>query len=401
MDQELTMTGNGKANVRVGAPAATGAMARTKLNAIASEAGSVLVERTAALHMVIVAALAGEHAILLGPPGEAKSLLARTLSGALSDATYFEWLLTKFTTPEELFGPFSIAGLKQDRFQRVTNGKLPEAHVAFLDEIFKSNSAILNSLLSLVNERVFHDGTGVRQCPLVTCVAASNELPEGPELAALWDRFLVRCYVRPVQGEGAFVSVLTSPREATPTSTKLSLAEWGAARAEVDAMPFPADVAKAVFQLRAKLATDGIEVSTRRWKKCANLMRASAWLDGSPEVSEEHCDVLAAALWNEPSQEAKVRAHTQNFASAELASAQKIHDGIAELLSKLPADTDPSFEARVLPAAREVKKAIEKVRGYGERAKSANTKAKITAMETGLKDRAKALVAAAQKAMGV
>lgn len=395
METTMTTKTNGAA------PAGAKLTPRGKLTAILSEAGAVLVERAHVLQMVIIAALAGEHAILLGPPGEAKSLLARTLADSLQGATFFDWLMTKFTTPEEVFGPFSIAGLKQDRFQRVTTGKMPEAHVAFLDEIFKSNSAILNSLLSLVNERVFHDGVSPRPVPLITCVAASNELPEGQELAALWDRFLVRCYVRPVQGEGAFVNVLTSPRTMAGVSTKLTLAEWQEARAEVDAMPFPADVAKAVYQLRAKLAQDGIEVSTRRWKKCANLMRAAAWLDGSTEVSEEHCDILTAALWNTPDQEPKVKAHTQNFASAELAAAQKVHDGIVELLQKLPADTDPSFEARVLPAAREVKKAIEKVHAYAEKAKGANSRIKIVAMETSLKDRAKALVAAAQKAMGV
>lgn len=394
-----TETTNGK--TMAAAPEGVSLAPRGKLTAILSEAGDLLVERTATLNMVAIAALAGEHAILLGPPGEAKSLLARTVASAIDGATYFEWLMTKFTTPEEVFGPFSIAGLKQDRFQRVTLGKMPEAHVVFLDEIFKSNSAILNSLLSLVNERVFHDGTGPRQCPLVTCVAASNELPEGAELAALWDRFLVRCYVRPVAGEDAFVNVITSARDVGVTSTKLTIAEWAQARAEVDAMLFPQDVAHQLYQLRAKLAQEGIEVSTRRWKKCANLMRAAAWLDGSTEVSEEHCDVLSNALWNTPDQEAKVRAFTQNFASAELAGAQKVHDSIVELLAKLPADTDPSFEARVLPAAREVKKAIEKVHAFGDKAKGINTRAKIVALETTLKDRAKALVAAAQKAMGV
>jgi len=140
-------------------------------------------ERDAEVRGLLVAALAGEHCLMIGPPGTGKSALARAFADALGGANYFEWLLTRFSTPEELYGPISLAGLKADRFKRVTAGKLPECHVAFLDEIFKSNSAVLNSLLSAVNERIFHDDGAARQIPLLTCVAASNEMPEGPELA--------------------------------------------------------------------------------------------------------------------------------------------------------------------------------------------------------------------------
>jgi MoxR-like ATPase len=118
-------------------------------------------------------------------------MLARALAQAFG-GVYFERLLTKFSTPEELFGPISLKALEQDKFQRVLTGKLPEAQFAFVDEIFKSSSAILNSLLTLINERVFHNDGAAVQCPLVTMFGASNELPEGKELEALFDRFLFR-----------------------------------------------------------------------------------------------------------------------------------------------------------------------------------------------------------------
>ena len=129
--------------------------------------------------------------LLIGPPGTAKSALARAIAQAFS-GNYFERLLTKFSTPEELFGPVSPKALEQDKFSRVISGKLPEAEFAFVDEVFKANSAILNSLLTLVNERVFHNDGAPIKCPLVTMFGASNELPEGKELEALFDRFLLR-----------------------------------------------------------------------------------------------------------------------------------------------------------------------------------------------------------------
>jgi hypothetical protein len=123
-----------------------------------------------------------------GSPGTAKSALVRAIAQAFG-GSYFERLLTKFSTPEELFGPISLKALEQDRYERVTAGKLPEAEFAFVDEVFKANSAILNSLLTAMNERLFHNDGAPAQMPLVSLFGASNELPEGKELEALFDRF--------------------------------------------------------------------------------------------------------------------------------------------------------------------------------------------------------------------
>src|SRR4051812_22993827 len=147
-------------------------------------------ERKQAIDGALFSILACEHVLLIGPPGTAKSALARAIAQTFS-GVYFERLLTKFSTPEELFGPISLKALEQDRFARVVTGKLPDAEFAFVDEIFKGNSAILNSLLTVVNERVFHNDGAPVQCPLVTLFGASNELPEGKELEALFDRFLL------------------------------------------------------------------------------------------------------------------------------------------------------------------------------------------------------------------
>jgi MoxR-like ATPase len=161
-----------------------------------------LVERDEPIRLALLAVLAGEHVLLLGDPGTAKSMVARRLHHAFASGGYFERLLTRFTVPEELFGPLSIQGLEQDRYERVVAGYLPSATVAFLDEVFKANSAILNALLTLLNERLFDNGTRRMVTPLAAVVGASNELPKGEDLSALYDRFLIRLQVAPVSKEG-------------------------------------------------------------------------------------------------------------------------------------------------------------------------------------------------------
>src|SRR5512147_1768672 len=152
--------------------------ARDRLRRMRSELAQLFLERDAVVDGALVAMLAGYHVLLIGPPGTGKSMLADELCRRLDGATYFQWLLTKFTTPEELFGAVSLAALERDEYRRVTALKLPEAHIAFLDEVFKANSSILNAVLTLMNERRFHNGRAVERVPLVTLFGASNELPE-------------------------------------------------------------------------------------------------------------------------------------------------------------------------------------------------------------------------------
>ncbi|GAX85774.1 hypothetical protein CEUSTIGMA_g13189.t1 [Chlamydomonas eustigma] len=160
-----------------------------------------LVEKEEEVRLLLLAAVCGEHILLIGPPGTAKSEVGRRLCSLFS-GTYFERLLTRFSVPEELFGPLSMRALEEDKYERQTRGYLPEAEVAFIDEIFKANSAILNTLLSLMNERVFDNGCHRVSAPLITLVGASNELPDSDELQALFDRFLLRKPVKQMSAEG-------------------------------------------------------------------------------------------------------------------------------------------------------------------------------------------------------
>src|SRR5580692_834368 len=143
------------------------------------------------IRLLLIATLAGEHAVLIGPPGTAKSALLRTFARLL-DARYFEYLLTRFTEPNEIFGPVDLAAFREGRYERRTEGMLPNAEIVFLDEVFKSNSAILNALLTLLNERKFTSGARVLPSPLLSAFGAANEVPTDEALAAIYDRFLLR-----------------------------------------------------------------------------------------------------------------------------------------------------------------------------------------------------------------
>lgn len=286
-----------------------------------------LVERDLAIRMALIAAIAGEHLLLLGPPGTAKSLVSRRLHLAFAESAYFERLLTRFTVPEELFGPLSIKGLEDDRYERLTDKYLPTASIAFLDEIFKANSAILNALLTLLNEREFDNGTKRIKTPLISVIGASNELPEGEELAALSDRFLLRLYVGPVSN-AAFPSLLGLRGHKSPEldgSLKLTAAELAELQGMAELVKVPEDVVAMLCALRDWCTAENIRVSDRRWRKVVKLLQVSAWTNGRDKVSVWDAWILQHCLWETPEGREKVyNWYAQRVGATATASAEHL-----------------------------------------------------------------------------
>ncbi|HSQ00080.1 MAG TPA: AAA family ATPase [Candidatus Dormibacteraeota bacterium] len=280
--------------------------ARDTLRTIRDELAQLFLERSEVIDGALTALLSRHHVLLIGPPGSAKSMLADELCRRLEGASYFQWLLTKFTTPEELFGAVSLSALERDEYRRVTTAKLPEAHIAFLDEVFKASSSILNAILTLLNERRFHNGRTVESVPLITLFGASNELPEDDELQALYDRFLLRFVVGYIDEDFRFLKMLQA--RPAPTRTTLSLAALRSAQAEVAAVTVADGVYRALVDLRRDLGRAQIVASDRRYRQALDVLRAHAYLDGRDVVSDDDVFFLEHVLWRDPSERAEVRA---------------------------------------------------------------------------------------------
>lgn len=272
----------------------------TKFHALEDSLNETVYERRQEIHTAILAVLAKKHHFQLGAPGTAKSYLVTELFrriGGTKEGDLFRYLLSKFTNPDELFGPPNLLLFKEKGiFVRNTEKRLPEARFAFLDECFKGSSAILNTNLSIMNERWFDNGPNDPHVPLISLFGASNELPQGEELAAMWDRLHLRHMVSPLQETTNFMRMLAKDanEEVEPIVT---LDDIYTAHELVDNVKIPSDVLEALKNLRSDLAREGIEPSERRWRECMAIIRAEAFFNGNTVAEVNDLRPLMHALW--------------------------------------------------------------------------------------------------------
>ncbi|MEU8710025.1 AAA family ATPase [Streptomyces sp. NPDC048565] len=321
-----------------------------RLRAITGELSGLFYERDDVIRTLTVAMLAGQHALLLGPPGTAKSELARELTGRVEQANYWEILLSKFTAPTRMFGPIDVGALSRGEYRQIFDGRATTAHIAFIDEIFKCSTAALNETLGLLNERIYHPENGGEpiHCPLISAITASNELPSGEDSAAIYDRLLVRIEVGyladPSNFAGLVRSAVAAPAVAARTTVRLGELQQAVNEA-VPAVGVPDTIVDAVCTLRAALRRKELIASDRRWRQSVRLLQASAFLDGRDTVERNDLSVLTHVLWDSPAERPTVEREVLHLVNPDAREALDLADAIEELEAELDAKAGQSREA--------------------------------------------------------
>ena len=231
---------------------------RNRIQQLLAAINQGVYEKDTELGLSLLAALAGESVLLLGPPGVAKSMVARRLKAAFKGAKAFEYLMSRFSTPDEIFGPISINRLKEfDKYERAIEGYLPTASVVFLDEIWKAGPAIQNSLLTAINEKIYRNGDREIKLPLKLLIAASNELPaHGEGLEALWDRFLLRIICTCVKDEATFYNMLLDDNDkeiSIPADLQISEEEYADWRKKINQVSLSTEILHYITNIRHQL----------------------------------------------------------------------------------------------------------------------------------------------------
>jgi len=305
-----------------------------KLQTALNELYKVAPERETIIQSMAVALLAEQNVLLLGNPGTGKTYLTRHFAEVFANDSFFHYLLTKTTKPEELFGPISFTALKQDRFEHNSADKMPTKQVVLLDEIFKAGSSLLNSLLTILNEKLFFNGTKIEKVPMRLCVGCSNEYPEDESLNALYDRFLIKFWVEYIQDRNILKSALTNGF--AKTSIRFSSEEIDAMKDEVKQIDFSDKNAETLLNIKEALQAEGIEISDRTLFALPRLIKAKAYLSGRSTILPSDFQILAEIVWRKHTDRPIVAQVVGNVSDPFGSRLQAIKDQAVSLGKSLP-----------------------------------------------------------------
>ena len=359
-------------------PSTAFASAHASLLALRDDLRSNLYEREREIDSMLLALIARRHVFLLGEPGVGKSALANALSTAIG-GVYVSKLLSKLSTYEDVFGGLKVSGIMEDRYERISDGYAQSATVLFLDEIWKCNGAVLNSMLTILNERFFDDSGRRYTTPLDVCFAASNELPEDASLAALYDRFLFRHEVVALRDRRNRAKLLAGHKiNVTATLSPDEVETLRAAADSVDLSPV-LDLALDVFDA---LAREGFAVSDRRQAATMKAIRASAVLAGRTVATSADLLRIADCSWNDPADAPKVRGIVSSVALPRLGEALELYDAAVEQYSTVNlATVSPDSISVVSRVNREIKRIAAEVDRLGDEGEIVEIAAKVRGMQ--------------------
>lgn len=300
----------------------------SKLITIGTELGKEFVERSELIRNMLFTLVSGSNMLMIGPPGTGKSMITRALCDRIENSVYFEYMLNKTSDPSEILGSFSVKQMENDKFIRNTTGKLPEANIAFIDEVYKSNAPTLNALLTIMNEHIFYNDGKPVQVPLISMFGASNETPEDDSLLALHDRFLFRVnveYIHDSANRQIMFNNFVHNRAGMNNNniiTTISLAEISLLQKQTRHIPVPKQIYTQFISLLSSLSKNGVDVSDRRANECFKVMQASALLAGRNKVSVSDFNALKFILWEK----------------------EKDQDTISDIISKIANPYDDKFK---------------------------------------------------------
>lgn len=339
---------------------------RERIKKLLELLNSGLYEKEEAIRLALLSAVAGESIFFLEPPGTAKSMISSRIHHAFKEGTnYFEYLMNEFSTPDEIFGSVKLKGLDKGIYEKNTKGYLPEANVAFLDEIWKSGPAILNTLLTIINEKKFRNGDKVVNVPLQVLLAASNELPkEKSGLEALYDRFIIRTIVNPVsmENEDSFFALCEKSGKELVVSENmkpnlLTIEEVQNWSEKINEFVLSDKIKEVIMEIRRELEVKNQEknreekekyyVSDRRWKKIIHLLKASAFLCDREEVDLMDLQLITYCIWNTPKQKEEVKSIIKEIVQENGLECSTAVDDIERQIKVFKTDVDSTWYKRV------------------------------------------------------
>ena len=338
--------------------------AQAKMSQIFVEMNNLFVERDELIKLMELAIVTGTNLLMLGPPGTGKSAITYEMCGRIENANYFQWMLNKTSDPSEILGPFSVKEMENDKFMRITTGKLPEAHIAFMDEVFKSNAPTLNALLTIMNEHIFYNDGKPVEVPLISMFGASNEPPEDESLDAMYDRFIFRMnvqYIHDAANKKRMHSNYVDSRAGLlnmVNKTTITLEEVQALQAATKTVKVPKDIINKFIRLISDLDRQAVHISDRRQNECFKVMQGSAVLAGRNNVTLDDFKSLIYVLWEKEEHIPLIESSILKMVNPYDDRFKELKDNFNQVKTDIESITDSSQKSK---KAIESKGVIEKI----------------------------------------